>query len=64
MMPCDTGLYSRLSDNGAELPYMGSGKIKVIESPSAHMAGLPCFNTADDAFVNKKLLELLCIPVS
>ena len=64
MMPCDTDLYFRVADNEAELPYMSNGEIKVIESSSGHMAGLPGFNAADDAFVNKQLLELLRLPAS
>ena len=64
MMPCDTDLYFRVADNEAELPYMSNGEIKVIESSSGHMAGLPGFNNADDTFVDKQLLELLKIPAS
>ena len=43
---------------------MSNGEIKVIESTSGHMAGLPGFNAADDAFVNKQTLELLSTPAS
>ena len=43
---------------------MSNGEIKVIESTSGHMAGLPRFNAADDAFVNKQTLELLSTPAS
>ncbi len=64
MMPCNTDIYFRVADNEAELPYMSNGAIKVIESYSGHMAGLPGFNTDDDAFVNNQLLNLLGVPAS
>ena len=62
MMPCDTDLYFRVADNEAEIPYMSNAKLTVIESSSGHMAGLPGFNSDDDAFVNEQLLKLLRIP--
>ena len=62
MMPCDTDLYFRIADNEAEIPYMSNAKLTVIESSSGHMAGLPGFNSDDDAFVNEQLLKLLRIP--
>lgn len=64
MMPCNTDLYFRVADNEAELPYISNGAIKVIESTSGHMAGLPGFNTDDDAFVNEHLLNLLGVRAS
>ena len=59
MMPCKTDLYFRVEDNEAELPYIQNGELKVIDSKSGHMAGLPGFSEEDDAFINKQLEEFL-----
>ena len=59
MLPCETDLYFRVEDNEAELPYIALGQLRVIKSKSGHMAGLPGFSAADDAFIDGQLLEFL-----
>ncbi len=62
MLPCETDLYFRVEDNEAELPFISQGRVKVIKSKSGHMAGLPGFNSEDDAFIDSQLIEFLQSP--
>jgi homoserine O-acetyltransferase len=59
IMPCDTDMYFRVADNEAEVSKMPNAELKVIRSSWGHLAGLPGASSADDAFVDMALQELL-----
>ncbi len=59
MMPCATDMYFRVEDNENELSLIRSGNMAVIPSISGHMAGMPGFNSEDDAFIDQKLKDFI-----
>ena len=59
MLPCETDLYFRVEDNEEELALIPSATMKVIRSKSGHMAGMPGFNSEDDAFIDRTLKDFL-----
>ena len=54
MMPCATDMYFRVEDNENYLSLIRSGNMAVIPSISGHMAGMPGFNSEDDALIDQK----------
>ena len=59
MLPCESDMYFRVEDNEEELALMPSATMRVIRSKSGHMAGLPGFNSQDDAFIDRSLKDFL-----
>ncbi len=60
VMPCRTDLYFPPEDSELAVAMMPNAELRVIESDSGHLAGLPGLATAeDDAFIDSALKELL-----
>ena len=59
MLPCESDLYFRVEDNEEELALMPNAAMTVIRSKSGHMAGMPGFNSEDDAFIDRSLKDFL-----
>ena len=59
MLPCESDMYFRVEDNEEELMLMPNATMRVIRSKSGHMAGLPGFNSEDDAFIDRSLKDFL-----
>ena len=59
IMPCDTDMYFRVTDNEAEVAQMSDAELRVIHSMWGHLAGMPGVSPDDDAFVDEAMRELL-----
>ena len=59
LMPSATDLYFQTEDNRLELPQLRYGRLAEIPSVWGHRAGNPRDNPEDQAFIDKKVEELL-----